>query len=261
MVNENVKNLSADALKLPYAKYLNAPMAKIDETNAARMVEIDPNDATTVYDRSDILKPGYLKTEMGYTIMPDGTGFMANTLKMPGVTTEMLHWWFAWHGLNPVRYMIWDPGDHYDVKVIKGTDQLKDDKLTYAQRLYGVVHRVTEDIGFGAQPLDIYFTDPAKLGYDKQLLKDSKTEIVAAANGDTLMLHSARPIDGGVELRSRFWIGWNIDLKTMQPRNTLKDGEKIDIEFPHKLGLHSIKEMTQLAAILPDVFAHEKDQF
>ena len=26
----------------------------------------------------------------------------------------MLQWWFAWHGIDPLRYAIWDPYDPYD---------------------------------------------------------------------------------------------------------------------------------------------------
>lgn len=113
---------------------------------------IDPKDATPVQDRNDLLKPGYLKTEVGYCQMPDGTAFMANHLKMPNVTAEMLHWWFAWHGLESMRYVIWNKDDHYDVVVKNGTEaQLKDQSIPMAERIYGVSHTVTEDTGFGPE--------------------------------------------------------------------------------------------------------------
>ena len=32
---------------------------------------------------------------------------------MPGETPEMFDWWFAWHGLEDMRYRIWDPEDHF----------------------------------------------------------------------------------------------------------------------------------------------------
>ena len=33
---------------------------------------------------------------------------------MPGVTSEMLDWWFPWHSVgSDLRYKIWDPEDHY----------------------------------------------------------------------------------------------------------------------------------------------------
>mgnify|MGYP006964173643 CR=1 FL=1 len=33
---------------------------------------------------------------------------------MPGVTGEMLDWWFPWHSVgSDLRYKIWDPEDHY----------------------------------------------------------------------------------------------------------------------------------------------------
>lgn len=32
--------------------------------------------------------------------MPDGSGYIASLTRMPGVTLEMIEWWFAWHGLE-----------------------------------------------------------------------------------------------------------------------------------------------------------------
>lgn len=265
MTEKFTQNIPADASSLPYYKYYLQDMAKVDPTAQKVMAEfpIDPQDATPVQDRNDLLKPGYLKTEIGYCQMPDGTAFMANYLKMPGVTAEMFHWWFAWHGLNPMRYVIWNKDDHYDVVVKNGTEaQLKDSSLSMAERIYGVTHTVTEDTGFGPGTIDISFENPIDLGYDPQLLAASDTDIVAAANGETaLMLHTVRPIEGGIELRSRFWFGWNVDLNTHEPVRVIPDDVKIDGEIAKRLGIHSIKEMTNLAKILPSLYRENKDKF
>lgn len=265
MTEKFTKNIAKNANSFPYYKYYLEDMAKADPTSQKTMAEfpIDPQDATPVQKRNDLLKPGYLTTEIGYCQMPDGTAFMANYLKMPNVTAEMFHWWFAWHGLEPMRYIIWNKDDHYDVFVKNGTEkQLTDESLSMAERLYGVTHTVTEDTGFGPEKFDINFKNPIDLGYDPELIAGSKTDIVAAANGETaLMLHSVREIDGGIELRSRFWLGWNIDLQTHEPVRVIPDNIKIDGEVAKRLGLHSIKEMTNLAEILPSVYAENKDKF
>lgn len=259
------KNVPADAASQPYYRYYVQDMAKVDATMQKKMAQFpaDPKDVTAVEDRNDLLKPGYLKVEVGYCEMPDGTAFMANYLKMPHVTAAMFHWWFAWHGLEPLRYLIWNKDDHYDVAVKPGTEQrLTDDTIPMAARIYGVTHTVTEDTGFGPEKITINFKDPVDLGYDPQLLANSATDIVAAANGATaLMLHTVRAIDGGIELRSRFWLGWNIDTTTGQPVRVIPENVKIDGEVAKRLGLHSIKEMTNLASILPSVYRENKDKF
>jgi hypothetical protein len=131
-----------------------------------------------------------------------------------------------------------------------------------AERIYGVSHTVTEDTGFGPEKIDINFKNPVDLGYDPQLLAQSDSDIVAAANGETaLMLHVVRPVDDGIELRSRFWLGWNVDLQTHEPVRVIPDDAKIDGEVAKRLGLHNIKEMTNLAQILPSLYAENKDKF
>lgn len=265
MTEKFTQNISADAPRLPYYKYYLQDMAKVDPVSQKVMAQfpIDPKDATPVQDRNDLLKPGYLKTETGYCQMPDGTAFMANYLKMPNVTADMFHWWFAWHGLEPMRYIVWNKDDHYDVAVTNGTEkQLIDPSIPMKARIYGVTHTVTEDTGFGPEKIEINFEDPVDLGYDPQLLANSDTDIVAAANGETaLMLHTVRPIDGGIELRSRFWLGWNVDLKTHKLVRVIPDDVAIDGEIAKRLGLHSIKEMTNLAKILPSIYRENKDKF
>lgn len=240
-------------------------MARVDPTTQKKLAEfpVDPKNVTTVENRNELLKPGYQKVEIGYCQMPDGTAFMANYLKMPGVTAEMLHWWFAWHGLEPMRYIIWNKDDHYDVSVKNGTeDQLKNSSIPMAKRIYGVTHTVTEDTGFGPEKFDINFKNPIELGYDPELLLESDTDIIAAANGETaLMLHSVRPIDDGIELRSRFWLGWNVDTNTHEPIRVIPEDKTIDGEVAKRLGIHSIKEMTNLAKILPAVYQENKDKF
>ena len=62
---------------------------------------VDPNMALAVQNINDILKPGYLPIEQGYCLMPGGSGFIANYVKMPGVTAKMIDWWFVWHFITP----------------------------------------------------------------------------------------------------------------------------------------------------------------
>ena len=66
-------------------------------------------------------------------------------------------------------------------------------------------------------------------------------------------------MEGGCELRSRFWIGWHvIDGK---PVKMIPDGVKMPLAGVKSLLMHNIKEFTHLAAILPEVYAEFHEEF
>lgn len=242
-------------------KYLTREMTPVDSANVAMMREVESDQITTIENRFDLLKPGYLDVEIGYGSLPNGTAFLANYLKMPNVTSKMFQWWFAWHGLDKQRYAIWNKKCHFDVKSDKH-EQLKNDALTYEQRIWGVTHVVTEDTGNGPEDIKLQFNSPMNFGFGMTELKNSSTDVVATANGSTAyMLHTTRNIPGGIELRSRFWLGYNIDMLTKEPKLLLPEGQKVPVEVAKNLGLHSIEEMTNLATILPDLYAEYKNKF
>lgn len=245
----------------PYAKYFYQPMAPVPEEITAVLDKgpIDPGLATPIERRNDLLKPGYLPVEIGYCLMPDGSGFVAMLTKMPGVTAEMLDWWFAWHGLEGLRYKIWDPDDHYDVFVAEeDLEHRLDPRLSYRERNWDTTDMVNEDVGTGAMDLYISFMSPEDFGYDMNQFKPPNALTAINANlglrePRTPMVtftHLAREIPGGIELRSRFWLGWNIINK--QP---VRVAEKVPLELVRGLAYHCTKEYTNLAAILPQVYA------
>ena len=107
--------LTAEERKLPYAKYYDLPITPIPAEKIAVLEAgpIDPSLALKIEDRNKLFEPGYLPCEIGYCVMEDGSAYLANRTEMPGVTPEMFEWWFAWHGLEDMRYRIWDPEDHF----------------------------------------------------------------------------------------------------------------------------------------------------
>jgi hypothetical protein len=60
--------------------------------------------------------------------------------------------------------------------------------------------------------ITINFRNPADIGFDKEKLKTFKGTIVCAGNefAPVIMVHFVRPIEGGSELRTRFWTGWGV---------------------------------------------------
>lgn len=73
------------------------------------------------------------------------------------------------------------------------------------------------------------------------------------------MCHFIRETADGVELRTRFWMGWTIvDQKAVK---TLPDGVRIPEIAAQTLLLHNMKEFANLASFLPEIFAEEKNNW
>lgn len=253
------RELTALEKAKPYAKYYYRENAPVPE-DAIRILDkgpVDPSLATPVHQCNDLLKPGYLPTEIGYCIMPDGTGFVAMKIDMPDVNAEMIEWWFAWFGLESLRYMIWDPDCHYATFVKdEHLEHRLDTNLSYKERRWGTRIIINEDVGLGAQDLYIDFLSPEDFGHDTTLLKPP----IATINNINLGLsgpeipfacasHLYREISEGLELRARFWLGWNI-----VDQKPVKVSDNVPFQLAKGLTYHCVSEYTNLAAILPQVY-------
>lgn len=263
------KPLTAEERKLSYAKYYDLPMTPIpkEKLEILNQGPLNSRDALRIEDRNSLFDAGYHRCEIGYCVMEDGAGYLANLTKMPGVTPEMFEWWFAWHGLEDLRYRIWDPEDHFYARQ-KMPEKVLDKNVPMREKTWGTVHEVLEDIGGGADTLILNFQYPRALGYDEEKVGTRLCATMMCANGHgpvpgqgmaAIMTHFLREIDGGVELRSRFWIGYGlIDGKLVK---LLPDGAEVPEQAVKGLFAHNLKEFTHLASILPRVYAEEKDRF
>lgn len=68
-------------------------------------------------DRNKLFDAGDLPGEIGIFPLEEGGYCIANKTFFSGCTGEMLQWWFGWHGIEPLRYAIWDPLDHYGLEI------------------------------------------------------------------------------------------------------------------------------------------------
>lgn len=250
-----------------YSKYfyraITAPPAKI--INLLEAGPISSADALPIDSMNALLNPGYLKTETGYCVMPDKSGFIAVLTMMPGVTGEMFDWWFAWHGLEGLRYKLWYNVDHFDISVDK-PGQLLNPKLSYRQRNWGVTHFPVEDIGGGTVELYISFMSPEDCGFDMTRFKSPAVETAVCANVGLnnsektplcVLVHFLRYGHNGMELRSRFWPGYQIINRIPQRLPELTVTE----DFVRSLSLHCTKEFTNLASLLPHIYMEEHRRF
>ncbi|MDR0863582.1 MAG: hypothetical protein LBO74_01460 [Candidatus Symbiothrix sp.] len=230
----------------------------------------DPSDALHIQDRNLLFEKGDLSGEFGWWRFEDGTAMIANRTAFPGVTGEMFDWWFAWHPIDRLRYAIWDPDEHFDVNLEDKVRAL-DMSLSARERHWGSVHRIWEDIGSGIpELLQANFRRPRDLGYDESRIDTDVCSALVCANTLTygnahrpdmpvVMTHFLRPVPGGSELRSRFWFGWQI--VDGEPVKTLPDGSAVVDEAPVALLRHNVIEFTNLATILPSVYAEEKNNW
>lgn len=242
-----------------YAKYFNMPYPPVAEETLAQMAEsMDPAFALPLENLNDLLKPGYLPREVGYCMMPDGSGYVSSYVKMPGVTREMIEWWFAWHGMESLRYKIWDPDDHYEAHVSKQhLKQRLNPELSLCEKNWNTSDFVLENVGDGTSALRISFRSPESFGFDMEEFNKQKVTAICAHSGPpnwdiprTTFVHFAREIEGGIELRTRFWLGWMIVNK-----KPIRTDFQFDIRRVAGLAKHSPKEYTRLASILPQLYA------
>lgn len=266
--------LSLDEKSKPYAKYYDLQPAAPD-ADSLNMIQpgkpMDPGKALPIEAINNLLNPGYLEVETGYCVLPNGAGYVAVNTKMPGVTTDMVNWWFAWHSLEDLRYKIWWPTGHFAIS-ISDEDRMKvlDPNRPITQKFQGITHHVVEDIGVGPEDIFISFQTPEDMGFDMNRFKSPNVATIVAATGlsksvgapadmpqaPAVMCHFVREIPGGVEFRSRFWMGYHIIDK--KPKLLLPPGFKVPEIAPFSLAMHNVLEYSNLRAILPKIYEEQK---
>lgn len=258
-----VNSLSNEAKSKPYYPVFLEPTTT-PNPNLIEMLEkgpMDPSLATEIQNIQSMLTEGYHPVENGYCSMPDGTGYVAVNNVFPGVTVEMVKWWFAWHALEDLRYMLWFPKGHFGISVSEEDRKaLLDPLLPIEAKIYGRVHQVVEDTGTGVEDIRIAFMSPEAMGLN---LANSPVKFIVGANGlsvsrgtgikaPAVMFHSVREIEGGVEFRSRFWLGYQfIEGKAVK---LLPEGVQIPLPVMRGLAFHNVEEYSHLAAILPSLY-------
>lgn len=242
----------------PLYKYFARDMVEPDPAKYAAVQDpVDFPEECSALNIDKLFDPGYLPVELGYGYLPDGCAILANLTDMPGVTVEMFDFWFAWHGLEPMRYKIWNRDQHYYCLTMN-PEIANDKSRSLRERLWNTTHDIEEDCNMGKQHIRISFANPADIGFDKEKLAKFDGTIVCSSAGN--MVHFLRPTATGCELRTRFFFGYGAENGKMVRK--LPEGAKFPTLAPVKaLLLHNIKEFTNLAAILPEVYGEFHEEF
>lgn len=246
-------------LQRPYARYLKMKLTRPAETAQNFLKEqqrMDPKDALLPENNNmdDILKDGYLNGEYGCCTLPNGGGYVAMLTQMPGVTFEMYRFWSGWWSNAEdatLRYRIWNPRDHvaagfrWTSEVIGG--EIED--LVFLETLQIKNLGISKELAAGSSLLMADGGNVISKRADAQPFSAPLPGVVC---------HFVRemPDGGGIEVRSRFWKGYQVGENGLfnamgphTPRETL--------DSLYGLAEHNAYEMAHLAAILPSLYEEE----
>jgi len=143
--------VAEDAKTRSYYKYFEDPAWEIANLTPEQLKFVagckgTEEEALSIHDRNQLLEPNVTAPEkMGYFPLKEGGLLVAGNIPMPDVTPEMLYWWFGWHGLEPLRYAIWDPDDHFNVTINdEGRRRALDPSIPMEEKTWGATHTVLE---------------------------------------------------------------------------------------------------------------------
>lgn len=253
----------------PYARHWNPQMGPLPEpVQRALLLGVEaPELGFPVAEANQLLEPGYLDLENGFTRLANGQVFVAALTKMPRVTSEMIDWWFGWHYMESERYKLWHPRAHLAnaAKRMIGDDPGLSDRQKYLHN----PNYVSEYVGNALLNIEITFSEPAELldasRFGSAGVGTAVCGVVAARNTPVeiaRMIHLIRETDDGCEMRSRFWMG-DLALKGAPAAALLGRiaGSRfvarraVSIEQGRDLLVHCAAEMNHLAGFLPDLYA------
>ncbi len=248
-------------LRSPYYKYFVRRMVEPRSERYEGLREyISPEDALAPENVNKLFEDGYLPVEEGCCRFPNGTVMLAALTKMPDVSPEMLDWWYAWHGLDPMRFKIWNHHEHYYCKT-RNPEVALNASLSMKERYWNTIHDVEENTGFGIENSRVHYRNPLDVGFDSEKLKCFNGTIVCAGDERSPMFicHFLRLTEEGWELRSRIWLGYGI--VNGRPKKLLPDGAFIPLEPARALLEHILRDMSHLAAVLPELYEQFRESF
>ena len=189
------------------------PMDIQKKLDASLKVGKPPITLTSFTDKEAILYSLPLQQEVGFAQFPGGSWLVSMTCPMPGITPEMIEWWFWWHCQDPLRYQIWFPGSHLYISYPSK------DKRYFEQPAMPPfrpnTQRPVEKIGPVSAPLQIDFVTPESFGFSGTAMQKNHIPLIVCGHVSafrglvphTEMAHIFRQTEDGLFLSSRFWLG------------------------------------------------------
>ena len=190
--------------------------------------------------------------------LSDATYLVSVRTPMPGVTANMVQWWFSDFLQTTEHYNWWHPKDHVWM----------DWENKEPGKIEGASHLVHEYIGGDLSKLRIQFVNPDEFfGYDAN---DEDTFVICARVGlldeemnIAKMCHVVVHTLNGAEMRSRFWLGHVAEREGNKTLSSIKGfiGNRpltrlfaLNQQTAENLKLHATEEMIFLAELLPTLY-------
>lgn len=259
--------------KMPLAKYFYKYPLHYPNAMAMQIINnLNPipwEEAIQPHDFMTLLKPyGYDKYELGYCMFPDGSGYVATyRVRPPHISAEMERWYRNWRNLKSksmvpghgnLRYKIWNYADHFDHYYVNwengklGIHTTESLDLGAGERMYDTIRHEFPLSDFGMT--DEWMKQLKEAGCQ---LTDHGSFETFDEPGSHLCLSYSRPCpQGGVETRSREWIGWKpVDGKLVRDERTF-----CTEEYLKKVVIHTLVEWEHLYTFLPELYAEYHDQ-
>lgn len=261
-LNSASQNSSTDYEKF-YREEIEPLPAHVQE--ALEGSPLTPGALPPFADAHQLQEKGYGSVETGYTIEADGSIRVAVLTTMPGVTPQMWDWWFAWHGCSANRYKLWHPGAHIDAHWEDGRND-----IVYIGRNSIIEEFIGNEKTKGA----VQFKLPTEFGFSHEAVKNLNDVLyICARIGHAslpldygYLIHQVRAIEGGAEMRSRFWLGGqNIRVRkegivAEAVSDVARRMQSVPEQFAKDLLRHCAEEMNHLAAFLPALYAEMNTQ-
>ena len=254
----------------PYAKYYYDEIPQPDPAHYNAMeTPIDPKEAFGPEEINRLLDVDALRkgVEVGWCNLQSGAGYIANTIFYPGVTAEMIDWWFVWHTLEDLRYRIWYPPQHAGI-MLSPIDRARvlDPSIPNREKNWGLTHYVTENCDCGMDNVDINFKAPEYMGFDMDAFNKvaatfaggqgwavSANKCDASITAPAIMCHMFYNEDGGLRHRTRFWMGYRF-VAPGKAELSLPPGLSVPAEAVQGLARHNVKEFTRYREFLPRIY-------
>lgn len=252
----------------PYAHFFT-PKVDQPQPQVFEAIDAGPLPSRMVPSRAQTIRmlnsPETAEVETGYGRTSRGEVFVACLTAMPGVTPAMWDWWFGWHSDQSAKYKLWHPEAHRYVGIKRNRVDVAG--LTDRQRYVGNVSYPDEVIGGALNQLAISFVEPSSFGID--VSRVGGTAICARVGTPLapvdigLLVHQVRPVPGGSQMRSRFYLnvphlgGFDAAALGCAVKRglVLPSAIVFPVEFGAELLRHSGEEMNHLAQRLPDLYA------
>ena len=264
--------LTPEERAIPYAKYYDLPVEGRRPSDAQWLDQpMAPSRVLPALRAKEFLRlEGEIPDSVGWCILEDGTTYIACKEHLPGITPQMMGWWFGWfwrkpdsvpEGVGNLRYKIWCPPDHWDLGPMP-------EGHPAAGR-----HFLDESLDMGVGEVKVFTIQAEPKDCDLGIIGLSAEEQQALTEHGCVVtfgpgydkdlrpggigINFFRPTPDGCDWYSRGWGGY-----------TVRDGQIVKIpNFQHATAFalqtelaHNLAERRHLPDFLPELYAEYKDK-